>query len=93
MRKKAPSVLHSASIRCPFPTRQYLRSAPRPITALLQMTLPWMLHLDIDKHTQTQFNAKGKKKEKVLTLFWTLLWLKKKRKNVKMKIIINYCCV
>lgn len=30
---------------CPFPTKQYLRSAPLPITALLQITLPWILHL------------------------------------------------
>lgn len=36
----------SGSIRCPFPTRQYLRSAPRPMTALLQITLPWILHLE-----------------------------------------------
>lgn len=32
---------------CPFPTKQYLRSAPLPITALLQITLPWILHLKI----------------------------------------------
>lgn len=39
--------LPSGSIRCPFPTRQYLRSAPRPMTALLQITLPWILHLEV----------------------------------------------
>lgn len=64
------SALPSESICCPLPTRQCLRSAPRPITTLLQITLLWMLHLKNNTQIKTCLSRDSLKNLKKINIFY-----------------------